>query len=243
MRYKATVAYDGLNYQGWQIQNHAPSIQEELQKVLSKINKKPSKVVGSGRTDSGVHALAQVFHFDSPYNLDPDTWVRALNRLLPRDIRIKKVEIVDEEFHARLHALSKTYIYYINCGEYDLFNRNYILQYNQSIDQELIDYYLKLMTGTHDFVAFNTTPIIKVKNQVRTIKSFEAIWEEDLLILTVTGNGFLKHMIRMIVGTMLACNEGKITMEAIETALEKGDKDSISYIAPGCGLYLKHVKY
>ena len=134
MRYKVTVSYDGTNFKGWQIQPDSRTVQQEIEKALSSINKEKTNIHASGRTDAGVHAIAQVFHFNSDLNLDDGIWIKAINGHLPWDIRVTNVEKVSDSFHARYHACSKTYRYIINTDAYDVFNRNYIYQYNKPLN-------------------------------------------------------------------------------------------------------------
>ena len=243
MRYLAKVSYDGSGYNGWQIQPSVTTIQEVIEKAVSLINKKETSITASGRTDTGVHALGQVFHFDSDYDLEGEVWVKALNSKLPDDIRIQEVIKTSDTFHARYDAITKTYVYKINCGEYNLFDRNYIYQYNKHLNIDLLKEYSELIEGTHDFGSFNGSSYEEMPNQVRTLISFKGKFERDVLTITIKGEGFLRHMIRVLVATYISFCEGKTTLETVKNALEHPNKEAISYKVPGMGLYLKEVEY
>lgn len=243
MRYKVDVMYDGSTFLGWQIQPNTRTVQAEIEKVLYVMHKETVTITASGRTDTGVHALNQVFHFDSTLNIESHEWIRALNGQLPADIHIVNVTKVDDSFHARYGAISKTYVYRINTGEYNVFQRNYVYQYNKDIDLNELEGIFKHFLGTHDFTSFNKTPLETIENQVRTIEKIELESSEDEIIITIKGNGFLRHMIRVLVGSAIATLEGKITKEVLKDALMNPNKQSIPYIVPGCGLYLKQVDY
>ena len=243
MRYLAKVSYDGSSYSGWQIQPNVTTIQEVIEKAISLINKKETSITASGRTDTGVHALGQVFHFDSSYDLDGKVWVKAINSKLPDDIRIQEVMKTSDVFHARFDAINKTYVYKINCGEYNLFERNYIYQYNKSLNIDLLKDYSAIVEGVHDFGSFNSSSYEEMPNQVRTLISFIGKLEDNILTITIKGDGFLRHMIRVLVGTYISLCEEKITLETIKNALEHPNKEAISYKVPGMGLYLEEVEY
>ena len=240
MRFKCFVSYDGSNFSGWQIQKEVRTVQEEIQKVLSIICKEEIIITASGRTDAGVHAENQVFHFDSDLDIP---WKKAMNALLPSDIHIKNVTKVSQNFHARFNAFSKKYGYKINMGEYNVFDRNYILQYNRYIDVQKFKDALNLFIGTHDFTSFNKTPINIIPNQVRTISNIMIEESNGIITIEIMGDGFLRHMIRMLIATALAYSEGNISLDNIKFALEKPDKNLIQFNVDGCGLYLKEVYY
>lgn len=240
MRFKAIVSYDGSQFKGWQIQDDVRTVQGEIEKALSKISKKDIAITASGRTDAGVHAENQIFHFDSDLDIP---WKKAMNTLLPRDIYIQNVTKVSQDFHARFNAISKKYGYKINMREYNVFDRNYILQYNRYIDVQKFKEALNLFLGTHDFTSFNKTPINIVPNQVRTISDIMIEESNGIITIEIMGDGFLRHMIRMLIATALAYSEGKISLDNIKFSLEKPDKNLIQFNVDGCGLYLKEVYY
>ncbi|AZK44102.1 tRNA pseudouridine(38-40) synthase TruA [Erysipelothrix piscisicarius] len=243
MRFKATVQYDGSMFKGWQKQPSGRCIQTEIESVLTRINKVPIHISGSGRTDAGVHALGQVFHFDNIVNMDEKQLFRALNTLLPDDISITDIHPVHSDFHARFDVVSKTYEYRLNMGSYNLFERNYVYQYNKSLDLQAVREAMQVFIGTHDFTSFNATGLDEIENQVRTITDFDLIVAGDQLSFVVSGDGFLRYMVRMIVATCVACGSGKCTPHDINLMLKEADKNSVSYNIDACGLYLKEVNY
>ena len=243
MRYKVTIAYDGHNYFGWQVQDNAPTIQPVVERVIGIITKSEVTIYASGRTDTDVHAYGQVFHFDSDLPIPNPSWIKALNALLPDDIRVIDVQSVSDDFHARYSAKSKTYIYKINTGAYNLFERDYIYQYGKHLDLDTFNEYANMVIGTHDFGSFNATPFEVVPNQVKHIERFSAHYENDTLIIEIKGSGFLRHMVRVLVGTFIALCETKISVTTINDALEHPNKQKIRYKAPGLGLYLHSVTY
>ncbi|CAM3610021.1 tRNA pseudouridine(38-40) synthase TruA [Erysipelothrix urinaevulpis] len=243
MRYKVTVSYDGSQFHGWQIQNEVRTVQEELEKCLSKIVKKQTTIHGSGRTDAKVHASRQVFHFDASLNMTCDNWYKALNALCPDDIYIQKVEEVDDDFHARYDVTSKEYCYYVNMGDYDVFNKNYVYQFNHVLDVGQMKEAASYLIGTHDFTSYNATPLDEIENQVRTLYALEITQKDDVLEFKITGTGFLRYMIRMIVGALIECGKHKLNPEDIKEKLELKTKATVPFRAPAEGLYLKRVNY
>ena len=243
MRYKVDVMYDGSGFLGWQIQPDTRTVQFEIEKVLSSMHKNEVTIMASGRTDTGVHALNQVFHFDSTLKLNEQDWIKALNGQLPNDIHILNVTQTHDTFHARFDAVSKTYVYKLNVGAYDVFNRNYVYQYNRPVDIDAFRSILNIFMGSHDFTSFNKTPLETLENQVRKIEKIELKVVNQQISIMIKGDGFLRHMIRVLVGSAIATLEGKITKEVLKDALMNPNKQSIPYIVPGCGLYLKQVDY
>lgn len=242
-RFKATVQYDGSMFKGWQKQPFGRCVQTEIESVLTRINKEPIHISGSGRTDAGVHALGQVFHFDNVVDMDEKQLFRALNTLLPNDIVITDIHPVEPNFHARFDVVSKTYEYRLNMGAYNLFERNYVYQYNKALDLQAIRDAMESFVGTHDFTSFNATGLDEIENQVRTITNFDLIVSDDHLNFVIIGDGFLRYMVRMIVATCVACGSGKCDAHEIAQMLKAADKNSISYNIDACGLYLKKVNY
>ena len=244
MRYKVTLSYDGSQFHGWQVQNDVRTVQEEIEKCLTKINKIKTRIIGSGRTDAKVHALGQVFHFDSVHeSMNADNWKRALRSLLPEDIRIVDVLEVDDEFHARYDAKTKEYRYYINLGDYNIFERNYCLELNEALDiQAMIDV-SKLFIGTHDYSSFNASTYEEIEDQVRTIYDILIDGSHDLLEIKIIGNGFLRYMVRMIVGTLIEVGRNNIDSSFVSDNLKIKEKGSVPYRAPANALYLYSVEY
>ncbi|MGI6360540.1 MAG: tRNA pseudouridine(38-40) synthase TruA [Acholeplasmatales bacterium] len=240
MRYKVTVSYDGTNYHGFQKQKNAHTIEAEINDALFKIHKCDIKIVASGRTDRGVHALGQVFHFDSNLNMTVNEFKRALNSHLPEDIRILDICVVSGDFNARHSAIKKTYKYVIN-REYDLFNRNHELYYPYKLDMELLAQGLKKFIGTHDFFGF--AGYIKDKPTIKEIYEASLTLDGTKIILTFTGNAFLKYMVRKMVGTLLDIASGKKDISVIDKIFETKDRDLSGKTINPEGLYLVKVYY
>lgn len=243
MKFKVTVQYDGSQFSGWQKQSKVRSIQEEIEKALFKISKSNIQIHGSGRTDAGVHALAQVFHFESDLNMTAMNWLQALNSILTKDVYILDVIHCKEEFHARYHALSKSYEYRLNMGTYDPFNRNYEYQYNKLLNLDAISEVLDIFIGTHDFTSFNATELKIVPNQVRTIDFFEIKQNKGHVVFSITGNGFLRYMVRMLVAACVEVGNGKKSVSDIKNILEAKDKRAFARNIDASGLYLVCVDY
>ncbi len=240
MRYKVTISYDGTNYHGFQKQKNAHTIEAEINDALFKIHKHDIKIIASGRTDKGVHALGQVFHFDSNLDMTTNQFKRALNSHLPEDIRILEVSLVSGDFNARHSAIKKTYKYVIN-KEYDLFNRNHELYYPYKLDIELLEKALKKFIGTHDFFGF--AGYVKDKPTIKEIYEAYLIVEGSKIILTFTGNGFLKYMVRKMVGTLLDIATNKKDISVIDEIFKTKDRNLSGKTINPEGLYLVKVYY
>jgi len=242
MRYLITFSYDGTLYNGYQIQDDQPTIQNEIEKNLSKIFNSDIKIHASGRTDAKVHAINQKAHFDSEKIIDLDRLKNSLNKMLKEDIFIKDIKEVDSDFHARFNVVSKEYHYLINVGEYDPFKRNYVYQYNKELDIDKMKEAAKYFIGTHNFKSFTKTDINR-NDYVRTIYNIDIVKEKDLITIKFCGNGFLRYMVRNIVGLLIEVGENKINIDSINEILEKEDRTFASKTANPEGLYLYDVKY
>lgn len=243
MKYKVILSYDGSSFIGWQKQSEGRSIQAVLEAVLSKIAKDDIRVHGSGRTDASVHALGQVFHFESNVNMDADAWFRGLSALVPKDIRIVSVQRVKDDFHAQYHAMAKTYEYRLNTGEYNPFKRNYVYQYNKPLDVDKMIEASKVFLGEHDFTSFNATELDIVSDQTRTITLFEIKKDEDEITFLLSGDGFLRYMVRMLVAACVEVGRGKLSTSDLERILIEKDKRAFARNIDACGLYLCSVTY
>ena len=202
-RLKATIAYDGSGFAGYQIQPDSRTVQVELMKVLKTIHKgKVTQVVASGRTDAKVHATGQVIHFDTEFSIPMSGWLRALNVLLPEDIRVNSIEEVDASFHARYHTTGKTYRYKWDRSRIiSPFTRNYMVHVKQPLDVDAMRAAAQALIGTHDFSSFcaaNTA----VVDKVRTIWRVEFEEHGNELHMVIEGSGFLYNMVRIIAGTL-----------------------------------------
>jgi len=245
-RIKATVAYDGTNYHGWQVQPGLATIQDELQRVLSGIEGRPVAVHGSGRTDAGVHALAQVAAFSIDNPIPCENLRRAINRLLPRDIRILEVVEAAPEFHPRFAALRKTYEYRIYLGEScSPFERLYVHHYPYPLDIQQMMLLAPLLEGEHDFAAFSASDEKDElgRSTVRCVSSSKLEQQRERLVYRVTGSGFLKHMVRNIVGVLLEAGKGNVDRAGIEARLRLGSLIPAGPTAPARGLFLVSVEY
>jgi tRNA pseudouridine38-40 synthase len=245
-RIKATVAYDGTNYHGWQVQPGLSTIQAELQRVVSEIEGHPVKVHGSGRTDAGVHALAQVAAFSIDNPIPCENLQRAINRLLPRDIRILTVEEAAPAFHPRFAARRKTYEYRIYRGEScSPFERLYVHHYPYPLDTERMTALAPLLEGEHDFSVFSASDEKDQlgRSAVRCISVSRLEQQSERLVYRVTGSGFLKHMVRNIVGVLLEAGKGNVDRAGIEARLQPGSLIPAGPTAPARGLFLVSVEY
>ena len=244
MRFLLKFSYDGSKYCGYQIQPGLNTIQECLETAVSKVNNGIRKSIhSSGRTDKGVHALKQYAHVDMDIDITPKKLKRALNSNLPDDIHIIDVSFVNDNFHARYNVISKKYEYYINLGEYNPIERNYVFQYNYELDVDKMNDAIKVFLGCHDFRAFVTDSKEK-ENCVRNITSayIEKIGN-DKIKFSFEGNGFLRYQIRNMVGILICVGENKISTEDVEKILLSKDRSKFGKTAPANGLYLVDVKY
>lgn len=246
MRYLITFSYDGTLFSGYQKQPKERTVQTELEKALKEINGgKKVDVHASGRTDARVHALNQKAHFDLETKITTEKLVKGLNSLLPKDIYIKTAIEVQEDFHARFSAIGKEYIYIINMGEYNPIERNYVYQYNKKLDVVEMERAMKYLEGEHNFKSFTKTDEEK-DDFVRTISQTNLTRDsKDLnkITLSFVGTGFLRYMVRNMVGTLISVGEGKIKSEEIIDILKKEDRKCAGKTASGEGLYLKNVFY
>ena len=243
MRYKITFSYDGTNFNGYQIQPKLRTVQEELEKAVSYLNKqKYTQVVSSGRTDKGVHALNQVAHFDLEIKNTIDKIKRGLNSNLPEDIHIIKVEKVKDDFHARYNSKKKEYIYKINLGEYRPVDRNYIYQYNKELDIDAMKEAIKYFEGEHDFTSFVSSEDIR-EDKVRTIYKTDIKIKKDILEISFIGNGFMKYQVRNMVGLLISIGEHKKDKKDVVKVLNNKNRSQKFKTAPSCGLYLNKVWY
>jgi tRNA pseudouridine38-40 synthase len=245
-RIRITLAYDGTEFHGWQVQPGLPTIQGAIEKAVSEIDSGPVAVLGSGRTDAGVHALGQVaaFSLDNPIPLD--NLRKALNRLLPRAIRILKVEEAAADFHPRFQAHSKTYEFRIFRGEIcPPFERLYVHHYPYPLDAARIVELAPLFEGEHDFSAFAASDEKDSlgNSKVRTIFSSRAFVMDDRLIYRVSGSGFLKHMVRNLAGTLIEVGKGNVGAEQIRAYLAPGSHLRAGPTLPARGLFLLEVQY
>ncbi len=243
MRYLIKFSYDGTNYSGFQKQKGLNTIEEKLEEALTKINNgKKTTITATGRTDKGVHALCQYGHTDIDVNITEKKLKRAMNSNLPDDIHVIEAKEVDKDFHARYNVKEKEYKYYINLGEYNPLERNYVYQYNYTLDIDKMKEAIKYFEGEHDFRSFVTDNKEK-ENCVRTITYTNIEQKDNIIIITFKGNGFLRYQVRNMVGLLIKIGENKISPDSVEKIFESKDRTKASKTAPAEGLYLTKVIY
>jgi tRNA pseudouridine38-40 synthase len=245
-RIRITLAYDGTGYHGWQVQPGLPTVQGTMEAVLSEIEGAPVQVASSGRTDAGVHALAQVAAFSLTNPIPLPNLSKAMNRLLPRDIRVLDSAEVPEDFHPRYAAIAKTYEYRIlRAAICSPFERRYVYHHPYPLDEGRIEELAPVIEGEHDFSAFAATDEKDELglSKVRRIFHSEAAREGDRLVYRVRGSGFLKHMVRNIVGVLIEGGKGNVSRADLEARLEPGCSIPVGPTAPARGLFLVSVEY
>ena len=241
MRYLCEISYDGYLFYGFQRQKDKRTVCSLVEEVLSKVLNENILITGASRTDRGVHANSFYFHFDCEKVLDTEKLKVSLNKLISNDIYFKNITIVNEDFHARYSVKSKEYVYVINMGEYNPTRRNYELEYNKKINIKLLKKASKYLVGEHDFKSFTSDSM--GKNTVRRINYIKFKKNKELLIISIEANGFLKYMIRNIIGLFLEINENKKTPIMTKEILESKDRTKLGIKAPASGLYLNKIKY
>lgn len=240
---KCTVAYDGYNYAGWQKQENALGIQTIIEEALEKIQKKPVEIVASGRTDAHVHALGQVFHFQSEIAMQPWQYVKAMNALLPQDIRIQSAEIAPEDFHARFSCKSKQYAYIATYDVTDPFAYRYKAPLYQKLDMEKMLEAASYLIGEHDFTSFSSSRIDSRKPRIKNVCMIEIRNKGKDVHFLFEGNGFLRYQVRMMTGTLIEVGKQKIQPLDVQHMLLEKNKEVCRYNAPPQGLYLMKVRY
>jgi len=244
--WKVTVQYDGTNYFGWQVQPDRTAVQQVIQECLSSVYTLPCRVFGSGRTDAGVHALGQVFSFHEPraISLNEHTFAKALNALLPEDIRIFSAEVVEDSFHARFSAVGKTYVYLIDRSDRNNpFMRHVSWNRRHHFKLEVIREVLAVLQGEHDFKAFTVNNGMPKDSSVRTIYKTALEQWEDFYFLSFTGSGFLYKMVRSLVGQVVECGAGLSEPSKVKALLDTGCRIKAAQVAPAKGLFLGEVYY
>jgi tRNA pseudouridine38-40 synthase len=240
MRYKAIISYDGTKYQGFQSQKNALGIQQVIEKAFRLMTQQEIKIYASGRTDKGVHAIGQVFHFDTEIDIEEKTWIRGLHKRLPLDIRIKSIKKVKDNFHARHSAKSKIYQYKLAKKPSSVFTKNYEV-YIENLDIEPIKKALPLLEGTHDFLGF--CQYVKDKPTIKTIYSATLKETKSHYIITFHGNSFLKYMVRSMVGTLIQIGLNRKDPNIILEIFDTKDRFLAGKTAESRGLYLVKIHY
>ncbi len=240
---KLWLKYNGTAYHGWQIQDNADTVQGQLERAIEQIFCTKISVNGCSRTDAGVHANEFCCNFRTEKDIACDTLVKALNAKLPFDIAVIKCEEADFNFHARFDTKSKEYIYKIwNSELRNPFLLDTAYQYKYKLDEKLLNEVAKGFVGTHDFKAFCASGS-SVTDTVRTVKNAVVTREGDMVVFKVEGDGFLYNMVRIMVGTLIYVNEGKINPDSIKNIIESGERSRAGKTVPPEGLYLNKVFY
>ena len=242
-KFKATIQYVGTRYHGWQIQKRGPTVQGVLSEVLTKLAGRQIKLVGASRTDTGVHALGQVAHFFFPDKASIPDLRRALNALLPWDIRIKNLKTVHPRFHAQKNVHKKRYTFQIYSGDVlPPFLHNRCLHSPGLKRYESMAGAAQMFVGTHDFSSFAASTTT-VKSKIRTVYHSALVRKGYLLIYRVEANGFLHHMVRNIVGTLLEIGKGKLSPDQITSIIDSRDRNQAGPTAKADGLVLTRIWY
>src|SRR5207253_3329494 len=244
-RLKLVISYDGRDFAGWQSQKHGNTIQDRLESAFERICGTRVAVTGSGRTDSGVHALGQCAHVDVPAaQFAAERWLKALNGVLPPTIRILRARFVAKDFHARFSAKGKVYRYRIINGAVRApleIGRAWHIA--SPLDRELLERAGKRFTGRHDFASFAANRGKEERSTVRTLEYVRVSDRRDLIEIEFSADGFLYKMARLMVGAMARCALGKDSLQSIDLRLERPSRTSARFVAPAAGLYLVRVRY
>lgn len=241
---KLTIEYDGKRYLGWQrLGDSEKTIQGKIEGVIAQMTGETIEIIGSGRTDAGTHARGQVANFKTASIMTLDEMQSFLNRYLPRDIVIKKVEEASERFHARYNARQKQYSYYVwNSETPSAFRRNYSFYVPQTLDIEKMNQACEKLMGTHDFIGFSALKKTK-KSTTRTIHQLSIQKEGELLHFVFKGDGFLHKMVRILTGTLIEIGLGKMDISVIDEVFQKNIRKEAGETVPAYGLFLDSVDY
>lgn len=241
-RWKCVCAYDGTAFAGWQSQVGGTAIQDVIEARLAQIFKGPVRIHGSGRTDAGVHAHGQVFHFDAAWPHGADKLVAAL-RVLPPGIQVKTVRAVSGEFHARFSAKGKRYDYHVHLGDADPFTRPYCWTILRPVDVAAMQAAAKVLTGRHDFRAFTALNGPEREDTVRDLRRLDVVKRGRRVTITAESTGFLYKMVRSLAGVLVAAGEGRLTSAEVRQILDGGARIPAVQTAPPQGLFLTKVFY
>ncbi len=238
------VKYDGSRYKGFQrLKDNDMTIQNKIESVLSKMTGEDIEIIGSGRTDMGVHSLGQVVNFKTNSDMSLEKMNEYLYRYLPEDMVIKDIKQVSDRFHSRYNAVSKTYLYKIYNDKYhDPFYRKYTLHIKDILDIKLMQEASDILVGKHDFTSFASSKS-KKKSNIRQINKIDIIKQDNIVNIYINADGFLYNMVRIIVGCLIDIGLGKITKEDLKNMLEAKDRTKSSDTAQAKGLYLYEVFY
>ncbi|MBW1840474.1 MAG: tRNA pseudouridine(38-40) synthase TruA [Deltaproteobacteria bacterium] len=242
--FKLTIEYDGSRYSGWQKQKNDRTLQGEIEKALMTMTDKKIVLHGSGRTDAGVHALGQVANFPCDTKILPEEFQRGLNSLLPDDIVIQSCERVHKKFHARFNAKHKTYSYRIlNRPTPAAVGRQYAWFIRKKLDFDAMELAIPHIIGTHDFKAFEGSGSPRSHTIRSVMKAYLTVMDQEQVVFEIQADGFLRYMVRNIVGTLVDVGHGKITPDEFNKILLSRDRELAGATAPPHGLFLMAVKY
>jgi tRNA pseudouridine38-40 synthase len=242
-RWKCICAYDGTGFTGWQSQAGGRAVQDVIEARLAEIFEMPVRIYGSGRTDAGVHARGQVFHFDAGWPHGADRLCKALRCGLPGAIQIRSARVVVADFHSRVQATRKRYVYHVQLGEADPFTKPFCVEMLRPLDFAGMEAAAAELRGKHDFRAFTALNGTERENTVRTVSRLELTRRGRRLRITAEAEGFLYKMVRSLVGALLAVGEGRLTPEQVKDILESKARTALVKTAPPQGLFLDRVFY
>jgi tRNA pseudouridine38-40 synthase len=242
-RWKCVCAYDGTSFAGWQSQAHGTAIQDVIEARLALIFKKQIRIHGSGRTDSGVHARGQVFHFDADWPHATEKLLAAFRVGLPAAIQIKSIRAAAADFHARFDATGKRYDYHVHLGDADPFTRPYCWTFFKPLDVDAMRSAAAVLRGRHDFRAFTALNGPEREDTVRDLRRLEVVRRGRRIRLTAEADGFLYRMVRSLAGLLVAVGEGKLTVAQVRAILHSRERTAAVQTAPAKGLFLTKVFY
>jgi tRNA pseudouridine38-40 synthase len=243
MRLALMVEYDGSQFHGWQSQTGLRTVQQVLESALNKVADHEVSVVCAGRTDTGVHATTQVVHFDAQFERPSRSWIYGANANLPKDVSVKFVKEVSDDFHARFSATSRRYQYVIcNTPIRPALQRSYVTWQYRQLDHRLMHEAAKFLIGEHDFTSFRSMEC-QSNTPMRNILDLQVTRKDDLVIVDITANAFLHHMVRNIVGVLMTIGTGRKPVAWISEVLQAKDRRLGAETAPPYGLYLVAVNY
>jgi tRNA pseudouridine38-40 synthase len=242
MRYFVWFSYDGTAYHGWQIQPNGNSVQEELQRALSTLLREEISVTGAGRTDAGVHARQMVAHFDFSEAIDLEQLAYKLNRILPCDIAVDRVELVDDDMHARFSATSRTYHYYIHTKK-DPFSRPYSTELHYELDFDKMNEAGRILMTYDDFGAFCKSHSDVKTTLCRVTKAEWVQTSETSWYFEITANRFLRNMVRAVVGTLIDVGRGRLTLDDSRKVIEGKRRTEAGESMPANALFLENIRY
>jgi tRNA pseudouridine38-40 synthase len=242
-RWKCVCAYDGTAFAGWQSQVGGTAVQDVIERRLAQIFGAPIRIHGSGRTDAGVHALGQVFHFDAAWRHGPEKLLAAFRVGLPASVQVKTVRPVKADFHARFSAKGKRYVYHIYLGDADPFERPYCWSVFKSLDEAAMRHAAAVLQGEHDFRAFTAVNGTERESTVRNVRRLHIARRGRRIQVTAEANGFMYKMVRSLVGVLVAVGEGRLTPEDVKKLLDSRHRTNVVHTAPPHGLFLAKVFY